>query len=241
MSENDKKWFCTTHWSVVLAAGATVEAARQNALDTLCQTYWRPVYSYVRSRGHDAETARDLTQGFFTDLLERRGLEAAQQERGRFRHFLLSSVKNYLAHERERALTQKRGGGRALFRLDPSAEEPSFAAFEPAALGTPETIFEQRWATTLLDQTMLDLQGEMERSGKGERFEKLRPFLVSDTDPPHAQIAMELNVTETAVRVALHRLRQRFGILLRERVAQTVEDEGKIEEELRYLIGLLGA
>ena len=230
--------FATTQWSVVLRAGSG--EADGAALATLCQTYWRPVYSYIRCRGHDAESSRDLTQGFFVALLERRGLEAARRERGRFRNFLLASVKNFLARERERDQAQRRGGGRSPVRIDPDPESSFVGVPEPATHETPETIFERRWAMALLEQTMLDLAAEMERAGSVERFEKLRPFLVSDTDPPYADIARNLNVTEPAVRVALHRMRQRFGATLRERVAQTLEDPTRVEDELRYLIGLMG-
>jgi RNA polymerase sigma-70 factor (ECF subfamily) len=226
---------------VVLAARSDEERASRDALAMLCETYWRPVYAFLRSRGHDVDAARDLTQGFFADLLERRGLEAARRERGRFRHFLLASVKNYLSHERERAQAHKRGGGRAPFRLDADpGDESGPGGFEPVATGTPETIFEQRWATTLLDRTTHDLEDEMTRSGRGARFAALRPFLVSDSNPPYPELARELEMNETAVRVALHRMRQRFGVLLRGRVAETVEDESKVEDELRYLIGLVG-
>jgi RNA polymerase sigma-70 factor (ECF subfamily) len=234
------KWFTTTQWSVVLRAGSG-EPEHATALATLCQWYWRPVYSYIRCRGHDAETARDLTQGFFAALLERRGLAAARQERGRFRDFLLASVKNFLAHEWERDQALKRGGGRSPVRIDPDPESSFVGVPEPATHETPETIFERRWAMTLLEQTMLDLAAEMERLGSVERFETLRPFLVSDTDPPYADLAHNLKMTEPAVRVALHRMRQRFGSALRERVAQTLEDPARVEDELRYLIGLMGS
>jgi len=234
------KWFSTTQWSVVLRAGSG-DAEHAAALATLCQDYWRPVYAYIRWRGHDAEAARDLTQGFFAALLERRGLEAARRDRGRFRDFLLVSVKNFLAHERDRDQALKRGGGRDPVRIDPDPES-SFVGFPtPATHETPEKIFERRWAITLLDQTMLDLAADMERAGSAARFETLRPYLVSDSEPPYPDLAKELNMTESAVRVALHRLRQRFGEALRDRVAQTLEDPSRVEEELRYLIGLLGA
>jgi RNA polymerase sigma-70 factor (ECF subfamily) len=239
-SPRQGKWFQTTQWSVVLRAGSG-EAEHATALATLCQGYWRPVYSYIRCRGHDAEAARDLTQGFFAALLERHGLDAARRERGRFRDFLLASVKNFLAHEREREHAQKRGGGRSPVRIDPDPESSFVGVPEPATHVTPETIFERRWAMTLLEQTMLDLAAEVERSGGVERFETLRPFLVSDTDPPYADLARDLKMTEPAVRVALHRMRQRFGLALRERVAQTLEDPSRVEDELRYLIGLMGA
>jgi RNA polymerase sigma-70 factor (ECF subfamily) len=231
--------FQTTQWSVVLRAGSG-EAEHATALATLCQAYWRPVYSYIRCRGHDAETARDLTQGFFAALLERRGLDAARRERGRFRDFLLASVKNFLAHERERNQAQKRGGGRSPVRIDPDPESSFAGSPEPRTHETPETIFERRWAMTLLEQAMLDLAADVERSGSVQKFERLRPFLVSDTDPPYAEIARDLTMTEPAVRVALHRMRQRFGSALRERVTQTLDDPSRVEDELRYLIGLMG-
>jgi len=233
------KWFSTTQWSVVLRAGSG-EAEHAAALATLCQVYWRPVYSYIRCRGHDAEAARDLTQGFFAALLERHGLEAARRDRGRFRDFLLASVKNFLAHERDRDQALKRGGGRELVRIDPDPESSFAGVPEPATHETPETIFERRWAHTVLDQTMLDLEEDMERAGSAAKFATLRPYLVSDTEPPYSDLARELKMTETAVRVALHRLRQRFGGALRDRVAQTLEDPSRVENELRYLIGLVG-
>ena len=239
-SPGKRRLFQTTQWSVVLRAGSG-EAEHATALATLCQDYWRPVYAYIRWRGHDAEAAHDLTQGFFAALLERRGLETARRERGRFRDFLLASVKNFLAHEREREQALKRGGGRTPVRIDPDPES-SFVGFSaPATHETPETIFERRWAFTLLDQAMLDVAADTERAGNVERFETLRPYLVSDSEPPHAELARGLKMTESAVRVALHRLRQRFGTALRERVARTLEDPSRVDDELRYLIGLVGA
>jgi RNA polymerase sigma-70 factor (ECF subfamily) len=232
--------FQTTQWSVVLRAGSG-DAENQTALATLCQVYWRPVHSYIRCRGYDAETARDLTQGFFAALLERRGLEAARRERGRFRNFLLASVKNFLVHEREREQALKRGGGQSPVRIDPDPDSSFAGVLEPATHDTPETIFERGWAATLLEQAMADLRADVEQSGSGERFEKLRIYLVSDTEPPYAELARELTMTESAVRVALHRLRQRYGAALRERVAQTLEDPSRVEDELRYLIGLMGS
>jgi RNA polymerase sigma-70 factor (ECF subfamily) len=162
-------------------------------------------------------------------------------EKGRFRDFLLASVKNFLAHQREREQALKRGGGRAAVRLDPDPEASFAGVPAPATQETPEKIFERRWAMTVLDQTMLDLEAEMEREGRVQRFQTLHPYLVSDTEPPHAELARELSMTESAVRVALHRLRHRFGAALRERVAQTLEDPSRVEDELRYLIGLVGA
>src|SRR5262245_56201872 len=218
-----KRLFQTTQWSVVLRAGSG-DAEHQAALATLCQDYWRPVYSYIRWRGHDIEAARDLTQGFFAALLERHGLEAARRERGRFRDFLLASVKNYLGHERERDRALKRGGGRPPVRIDPDPEASFAGVPAPATHETPEQLFERRWAMTVLDQTMLALEADMEREGSVARFETLHPYLVSDTEPPHAALAQELKISESAVRVALHRLRHRFGAALRDRVSRTLED-----------------
>ena len=233
--------FGTTQWSVVLRAGSSDEVESRDALATLCQAYWPPVFTYIRHRGNDPETARDLTQGFFAALLERRGIAEARQERGRFRSFLLGSVKNFLADEHDRQRAVKRGGGRAPISIDDATWESVLAAQEPATQLTPEAIFEQRWALALLERARRDLDDEMERAGGGERFRRLHPYLASDDVAPYRQLASELNMTEPAVRVALHRLRQRFGVKLREHVAQTVDDPAKTEDELRHLIQALSA
>lgn len=233
--------FATTQWSVVLRAGSSDEGESRDALATLCQAYWPPVFTYIRHRGNDPDTARDLTQGFFAALLERRGIAEARQERGRFRSFLLGSVKNFLADEHDRQSAVKRGGGRAPISIDDATWESVLAVQEPATHLTPEAIFEQRWALALLERARRDLDDEMERSGGGERFRRLHPYLASDATAPYRQLASELNMTESAVRVALHRLRHRFGVKLREHVAQTVDDPAKTEDELRHLIQALSA
>ena len=234
-SGGGQKWFSTTHWSVVLKARSPDEAESRDALASLCQAYWSPVYSYIRGREHDPEAARDLTQGFFAALLERRGIADARQERGRFRSFLLTSVKNFLSDEQDYLRAQKRGGGQAPISIE-GDDWDALVASGP----TPESAFEKQWAVALLDQVMNDLELEMQRSGNLERFAALKGYLVSDADPPHEQLAKELAMTESAVRVALHRMRQRFGSMLRQHVAQTVEDPSKTEDELRYLIELMG-
>jgi len=236
-----RNWFSTTQWSVVLAAGSEGEVESRDALATLCRTYWPPIYSYIRCRGHDAETARDLTQGFFAALLERRGLESARQERGRFRSFLLACVRNFLADERDRATALKLGRGQPSISLDLDEAETSYAPYQPASRETPESLFERRWALTLLDEAMRELETEMARAGNAARFRVFGPYLVSDTDPPHADLARELGITEAAARVALHRMRQRFGAVLREQVARTLDDPARTDDELRYLIGLMGS
>ena len=224
----------------MLKAGSSDEAQSRDALATLCQAYWPPVFSFIRYQGNDPETARDLTQGFFAALLERRGIADARQERGRFRSFLLVSVKNFLSDERDHRRAQKRGGGQSPISIDAETCESLSASRELATPRTPEEIFERRWAEALLDRAIRDLEGEMAQSG-GTRFRHLRPYLVGDADPPYARLAAELGMKEPAVRVALHRMRHRFGVKLREHVAQTLDDPAKIEDELRYLIAAMGA
>jgi RNA polymerase sigma-70 factor (ECF subfamily) len=222
-----------------LKAGSPDEAESRDALATLCQAYWSPVYSYIRHKEGDPEAARDLTQGFFASLLEKGGIAQARRERGRFRSFLLVSVKNFLANEQDYLRAQKRGGGQRPISIDDGAWEAMLVR-EPASDDTPESAFERQWAEALLDRAMIDLEREMERSGGRERFDRLKNYLVSDDDPPHEDLAREMSMTEAAVRVALHRMRQRFGARLREHVAQTVEDPARTEDELRYLIELMG-
>ena len=224
----------------MLKARSEDEAESREALATLCQGYWPAVYSFIRYRGHDPETARDLTQGFFAALLERRGIAEARRERGRFRSFLLGSVKHFLTDEQDHLRAAKRGGGIAPISIDVDAWESAHAVPEPATHLTPETIFEQRWAEALLERAKRDLEKEMERAGAHERFRRLSPYLVSDADPPYRQLAQDLGATDAALRVALHRMRQRFGAKLREHVAETVDDPARIEDELRYLISALG-
>ena len=240
-SHGGQAWFSTTHWSVVLKARSPDDVESQDALATLCQAYWSPIFSYIRHRGHDPETARDLTQGFFAALLERRGIAEARRERGRFRSFLLTSVKNFLANEYDYQSAQKRGGGQTPISIDADAWESALSVQEPATHLTPETHFEKQWVLALLDRALLDLEKEAERSGGLERFGKLSAYLVSYDDPPYKPLALDLDMTESAVRVALHRMRQKYCAKLRELVAQTVDDPAKTEDELRYLINLMRA
>lgn len=226
---------------MVLKARSADDTESRDALATLCQAYWTPVFSYIRHRGNDPETARDLTQGFFAALLEKGGIAEARRERGRFRSFLLTAVKHFLVNEHEHRSAQKRGGGQASISIDADEWESALAVPEPATHVTPEVLFEKQWTMALLDRAVLDMEKEAERTGGLERFRKLSVFLVSDDDPPYKELAAEMGMTETAVRVALHRMRQRFGVTLREHVAQTVDDPDKVEDELRYLINLMKA
>ncbi len=231
-------WFTTTEWSVILAAANSKDPGAQEALASLCHIYWHPIYAYIRRRGYPRENAQDLTQGFFTQLLEKKRLKAARSDRGRFRSFLLASVKNYLANEWDRERAQKRGGGQFGISLDFNGAEALW--IEPVDPVTPESIFERRWALTTLAQVMDQLRKQMIQSGHEARFVRLRGFLTGeDTGLQYKQAADELKMSEGAVRVAVHRLRHRFGELLRREVARTIQDPKKVEYEIRYLFSAI--
>jgi RNA polymerase sigma-70 factor (ECF subfamily) len=232
--------FNTTHWSVVLEAQSESPMAHE-ALEKLCRTYWRPIYGFVRRQGTLPEEAKDLTQGFFALLLERRDFDVVRKEKGRLRSYLLTSLKHFLTNERNRAMAIKRGEGRRLIPLDEFREgEP--VGFEPADTSTAEQIYERRWAAALLDQVLTLLGGEYRAAGNAALFERLRALLTDESDrPSQAQIAEELGMTENAVKQAFHRLRERYRQLLREEIAHTVMAPGDIEDELRHLIAVLRA
>ena len=230
--------FNTTSWSLVLAAGDSQHPSSREALTVLCETYWHPVYAYVIGRGYKREMAEDLTQGFFAQLLAKKYLGLARQERGRFRSFLLASVKNYLANEWDREQAKKRGGDTQRVALDFNRDDILHP--EPAHSVTPESVFERRWALTLLEQVFHQLAEEMERSGNRERFLHLKGFLTGEVPGATCkQIAAELKITEEAVRVAVHRIRRRFGQLLRAQIVRTIDDPEEVDEEIRYLFSAL--
>jgi len=235
-----KAVFATTHWSVVLAAGDTAAPGSQVALARLCQTYWYPLYAHARRRGHDAENARDLTQGFFEQLLARNAVELADPQRGRFRTFLLAALDNFLHHVHRDANTAKRGGGREFVLWDAHDAEQRFA-LEPADHHSPDREFDRRWALATLERARGRLLREFSLSGKAELFELLRPHLLGASDAlPYAQIATQLNMTVVAVKVTVPRLRQRYGELLREEVADTLANAADTETEIRHLLAALG-
>ncbi|MEE8349433.1 MAG: sigma-70 family RNA polymerase sigma factor [Acidobacteriota bacterium] len=223
---------------MILAAANSKDPGAPEALASLCRMYWHPIYVYIRRRGYQREDAQDFTQGFFAQLLEKKHLKAARSDRGRFRSFLLASVKNYLANEWDRERAQKRGGGKSGFSLDFDGAEALWV--EPADPVTPESIFERRWALTILTQVMDQLRNEMVQSDHEARFVHLRGFLTGE-DPglQYRQAADELNMSEGTVRVTVHRMRRRFGELLRHRVAQTIDDSQKAEDEIRYLFSAI--
>jgi len=230
--------FTTTHWSVVLAAQGASPAA-ETAIEKLCRTYWRPIYGFLRRQGVRPEEAKDLTQGFFALLLERRDLNAVRREKGRLRSYLLTSVKHFQANERDRAMAIKRGEGRQLIPLE-DLRERERAGFEPADTLTADQIYEHRWALSLLDQVLARLEDEYRAAGNVQLFDRLQKSLTDEPDRPStAETAREFGMTESALRQASYRMRQRYRQLLREEISHTVMVPGDIEDELRHLIAVL--
>jgi RNA polymerase sigma-70 factor (ECF subfamily) len=228
--------FPATHWSGVLRATGNSSAEAAAALELLCQTYWPPVYAFIRRRGHDGSRAQDLTQGFFARFLEKDYLTRADQTRGRFRSLLVSSVENYLHHEHERSTAQKRGGGAALVCLDAEAAELSF---QESALTdeSPAQAFEKRWASVLLEGVFRRLEREFAEGGKQDLFDLLQAHLWGDEEAlPYTELAAQLHTSEAAVKMAALRLRRRFREILREDIAQTVATPDEVDDEIRHLM-----
>jgi RNA polymerase sigma factor (sigma-70 family) len=226
---------------VLEAQGPT--PAAQEALETLCRTYWQPIYGFVRRQGAGPEETKDLTQGFFALMLERRDLNTVRKEKGRLRSYLLTSLKHFLTNEHNRALAIKRGEGQRLIPLE-DLREPEAAGFVPANTSTAEQIYERGWALALLDQVLTRLGAEYRVNGPASAglFDQLQKLLTDESDrPSQAEIADELAMTENAVKQAFHRFRQRYRELLREEIAHTVMLPGDIEDELRHLIAVLRA
>lgn len=231
--------FATTRWSIVLAAAHDSRPDARAALATLCETYWYPLYAYVRRFGYKAEDAQDLTQGFLAALLEKGYVKAADRERGRFRSFLLTALKRFLLKQRDRAHARKRGGAARPISLDLESGESRYS-LEPSHDVTPEAIYQRRWALTVLDRVIVRLRQTCVDAGKTAFFESLKAFLTGEAGaPPYEQVARELGMSEGAVKVAVHRLRRRYRDLLRLEIAQTVADPEAVEDELKYLMAVL--
>jgi RNA polymerase sigma factor (sigma-70 family) len=225
--------FQPTHWSLVLAASQPDSSEARAALASLCESYWYPVYAFLRRRGYDRERSRDLTQELFAQLIQKRSFEVADKERGRFRSFLLACLRHLLSHEYKKEHAVKRGGEYTFIPLDEALAENRYGA-EPADEMSPEKLFERRWALTLLDQTMEELKREYVNSGRSQQFEALHPLITgaSDSSATYAEVADRLNLNENAARQAVFRMRTRFGDLLRARVALTVASPQDLEAEL---------
>lgn len=231
--------FVTTHWSVVLEAAQSNTTRAQVALEHLCRTYWYPLYAYVRRRGHSPEDAKDLTQAFFTRLLQRKWISDADQQRGRFRTFLLTAMSRFLSGEWDKVRAVKRGGGIEHVPVQLDVAETRYG-HEPVDNVTPEQCYERRWALTLLDTVLQRLCAEYESEGNGNFFAKLHPCLVGGRESqPYAELAVELKMTEGAVKVAVHRLRKRYRQLLRTEIAQTMAADDEVDDELRHLFMVL--
>jgi RNA polymerase sigma-70 factor (ECF subfamily) len=228
--------FQTTSWSVLREAAAGSSAASREALSRLCETYWPPVYAFIRSRGQSPSDAEDLTQAYFTRFLEKGYLADFRPEVGRFRTFLRASVAHFLANEWDRVRALKRGGGQVALSLDAATAEERLR-LEPVDRLTPETVFERQWAAAVLSRCLERLRRE-QAAGAGEgRFERLKAFLSSDgAEEGYATLAGELGLSEAAVRVAVHRLRRRFATVLREEILETVSDPGEVDAEIRWLL-----
>ena len=233
--------FATTHWSVVLAAGHEETPQSAVALEQLCRAYWYPLYAYVRRQGYDVADAQDLTQGFFAHILSRGFLKRATPAKGKFRSFVLGALRYFLADEWAKLQAQKRGGGLAPVFLDAQTAEARYR-LEPVDSMDAERFFERRWATALLDRVLERLEEEFSKAGRKPVFDQLRIFLLGEKgSATYAEIAAASQMTEGAVKVAVHRLRQRYRELFREEVAQTVEEPSEINDEVRHLFAVLTA
>jgi len=231
--------FDTTQWSLVLAAKGHGEES-ERALATLCEVYWPPLYAFIRKQQYSPEEARDLTQGYFTRLLEKRYLSQVDRERGRFRSFLLVTCRHFLSNERDHQRAGKRGGGTPALPIDGMTAETRYA-MEPSHDETPERVFLRRWALTLLDHVLAAIEADYAAAGKGALFAALKPFLIGDgpADPAESVAASQLGLTDGALRVAVHRLRRRFRERLRAEVARTLEDPQRVDEEITFLLAAL--
>jgi RNA polymerase sigma-70 factor (ECF subfamily) len=233
--------FLTTHWSVVLTARSSDTPRAQVALERLCRAYWYPLYAYVRRRGHSVEDAQDLTQEFFARVLEHHWLARADQAKGRFRTFLLTAMERFLANEWDKVRALKRGGGQSHIPLQLDTAETRYGV-EPVDTQTPEQAFEYRWALALLDEVVGQLEAEYRARDQADLFAALKPCLVGDrASQPYTELAARLGVEEGAIKVAVHRMRQRYRELLRAEIANTVASPGEVDAEMHHLFTVLAS
>lgn len=235
-----REWFATTRWSLVLTAADATSGPGTAALEQLCRSYWYPLYAYVRRMGRSHQDAQDLVQGFFAACLHHGYLRSADRGKGRFRSFLLIALKRYLANQWDREQALKRGGDRTVISLDSLTAEQRYA-LEPVDRLTADQLYDRRWATTLLDQVLVRLREEETAAGRLERFEMLKEFLTAGSrGTPMADLAARLGTSEGALKVAAHRLRQRYRALLLEEIADTVASSQDVDAERRHLLAALG-
>ena len=233
------KQFASTHWSLVLDAGRDSSPTSEQALAALCETYWYPLYAFVRRQGYESSDAQDLTQGFFARLLEKRDLASVNRDKGRFRSFLLASLKHFVINEWDKARAVKRGGGQPQLSLEFDAAESRYS-IEPRHGQTAEAIFDREWALTLLEQVRARLAAEHTSDERRPQYEQLHVYLTGETAvSAYREVGERLGLTEGAVKVAVHRLRVRFRELLREQISHTVATEAEIDDEIRALFSAL--
>jgi len=232
-------YFATTHWSVVLKAGASDTTHARAALEKLCRTCWYPLYAYVRRRGHSPEDAQDLTQEFFARLLERRSLASADASAGRFRSFILKALDNFLINEWRKSRAEKRGGGRDILSLDLAVAEKRYD-LEPADTSSPDKTFDKQWALALLREVLARLRAEYQDEDKLDIYTALQPTLMGARESqPYAELATRLGLNETAVKVAVHRFRKRYRELIRAEIAGTLAPGQSVDAEMRHLFAVL--
>ena len=233
------QWFATTHWTVVLSAQDVNSPEAQAALERLCRTYWPALYAYVRREGHPPADAADLTQAYFARFFEKQFLNDVDRSKGRFRSFLLKTLNHFIVDEWRRAHAQKRGGSHSVISINVDDWETR-CAHELSSDVTPEKLFDRRWAMMLFEKALARLEEDSARTGKAREFELLKPFLSNPSgDGAYAEAAVELGIAERAVAVQVHRLRKRYGQMVREEVAQTVASPDEIEAELKHLLDVL--
>jgi RNA polymerase sigma-70 factor (ECF subfamily) len=231
--------FPSTRWTLVLELAGEPSPEAEQALATLCQAYWYPLYAFLRGGGHDRDEAADLTQAFFLHVLEKRTLARADPARGRFRSFLLASLKNFVANEHDRSVARKRGGAMRPLSFDLETAE-GLIQREPATDETPERVFDRRWANALLSRALMALEEEMSL-GKHEQFNLLKEYLTGDAaGRSYAEVATRLGMSEGAVKVAVHRLRRRFREIVKTEIAHTVAAPEEVPDEIRYLLSAVG-
>lgn len=232
--------FATTHWSVVLEAGEGASPESAAASERLCRTYWYPLYAFVRRKGYAAADAEDLVQDFFATFLQKGYVERADPARGRFRTFLLTSMQNFLHNAQDRLTALKRGGGQLLLSWDTAAIEDRCQGQLGDGM-SPEKAYEKRWATALLQEVLDRVRADFKTTGRAELFEALKGHLWAEDDAvPYAELGAKLGMTPMALKVTVHRLRQRFGERLREEIAHTVTNPAEVEDEIQHLIALFG-
>lgn len=236
---DDRPSSLTTRWTLIVDAANAGSPAQDAALAALCETYWRPVHAFIRRSGKSPEDARDLTQMFFVRVLEKGFFKEADRSRGRFRSFLFSSVRHFLANQHDWAVAQKRGGGAPLLSLEFDDGETRYS-LEPADPSTPEDAYDQTWAASVLDAAMDRVKSRYEDGGRGELFARLKPYLTGDEPESYATLAKDGGGTPGQLRVAVHRLRKDYGRALRDVIAETVHSEEDVDDELRYLLEIVG-